>query len=68
LGPRKGNVFGLFDGVKIGDDGNGDPIVSADVMVAGKNDAGLTGIAAAELRGRTRANIGEIDSGVTGAR
>ncbi len=64
---EKRSVFGLFDGVEIGDDGNSDPVVSGDMVIAGKNDAWFAGVATAKLERRSGANVGEIDGGMAGA-
>jgi len=61
---KEGNVFGLFDGVEIGDDGNSNPVISGDMVIAGKNDAWFAWVATAKLEGRGGADIGEIDGGV----
>ena len=64
---EKGNVFGPFDGVKIGNERNGDPVVTGDVMITRQNDTEFAGITAAKLRGACCTDVREIDSSVTGA-
>ena len=44
-----GNFGGIFDGIEVGDQRDGDPIVAVDSLVAGNDGAQLAGLAAAQL-------------------
>ena len=61
---KERNVFGFFDGVEIGHDGNSDPIVSGYTVITRKYDAGFARVATAKLQRRGGANVGEINGSV----
>ena len=55
-----------FDRVEVGDEGDGDPVVPGNALVAGDDCAEFTGLAAAETDRRFSADALEVDCVVTG--
>lgn len=55
------DVREMFDGVEVGDQGDGDPVVATDALVTGDDGAEFAGLAAPEMRGRVSADAGEIN-------
>src|SRR5580700_1093029 len=61
------NIFGVFDGVQVGDERNRDPVVSADSRVAADDYAVFSGVAAAQGDGSRGANTRQVDRRVAGS-
>ena len=65
-GGGEGDLGGVVHGVEVGDEGDGDPVVAIDFMVAGDDDAELAGAAGAEVGGGGGADVIEVEGGVAG--
>jgi len=51
---REWNVFRLVDGEQIRNDGNGDPVIALDVVIAADDDSLFSGLTAPQQDGRSR--------------
>src|SRR5208282_1828517 len=63
---EKRNTLGALDCVEVRDQGDGEPIVAVNAIVAAEDDAGFSRRAAAQNDRRIGANGGQIDGGVAG--
>src|SRR5579863_2547148 len=60
------HILGALDAVEIRDEGNGDPVMSANAVVAADDDARFTRYALAKDERGLRAYAGKIDRGMAG--
>ena len=63
---RGGNLARRIDCVQIADQGNCDPVITIDLVVAADDDAVLSVVAGAKHGGRIDADAIEVDGGVSG--
>src|SRR5579872_4652534 len=61
----QGHVLGFVDRVKVGNQGNRDPVMPSDAIVAADDRAQLSRVATAQDQWRLRTNPRQVDCGVT---